>query len=499
MDGDRAHRRRMTNRTKNTATTHHPAPRDRAVVLGGSFAGLLAARVLADHFAEVLVVDRDGLDGLGVAGDLPRRGVPQGTQVHGLLVGGFSAVERLLPGYAAGLAARGANVGDVATGADWWFPFGRLARPTTASLTGVTASRPLLEGEIRRRVTAIPNVRLLGSTDVAGIAATPDGTRVTGARLVSRSPGSAAAIVPADLVVDATGRGSRTPTWLADLGYPAPPEERLELNITYVSRLFAVRPGDTDANAVVVTLRPPDPRTGVLLRQEGGRWLLTVAARLGDPAPMDIDGFRAFARTLPAPELAAVAEREPLTDAVSFRYRTSRWRHYERCERLPAGLVVLGDAVCSFDPTFGQGMSSAALQAEVLQRELAAGPDGLERRVARGAADVARIPWTLATGTARRLPGMPPKSFAERQLDRYLARLVGAATTDETLALAFLRVVNLLAEPSSLLAPRVVRRVLTARRPAGAPSGAVSGPHVPADLPRVPAGDLPSADGRLAG
>jgi 2-polyprenyl-6-methoxyphenol hydroxylase-like FAD-dependent oxidoreductase len=459
----------------------------RAVVLGAGFAGLLAARVLADHYAEVLVVDRDDVLTAGAA---PRRGVPQGTQVHGMLLGGREAIERLLPGWTEALAARGAIVGDVSADVAWWFAPGRLAH-LPSGMTIVAAGRPLLEDEVRRRVAALRNVRVRGGTDAVGVTATPDGGRVTGVRLVDRRPGAAATTVPAGLVVDATGRGSRTPAWLADLGHPPPPEERLDVGIGYVSRWFPVRPGDPDLLACVVALRPPEPRSGVLARQEGDRWILTLGTRLGHPVPDDLDGFRAFAGELPAPEPAAIAGREPIGGPARHRFPAMRRRHYERCERLPAGLVVLGDAVCSFDPTFAHGMSVAALQAEMLQRELAAGRDGLERRVARGAAEVAAVPWALVSGSVRRFPGMPRKPLRERLLDRYLARLVTTATRDDDVAAAFLRVVNLVAPPPSLLAPGTARRVLTAR------TGA-AGPVAPAALPQDTRGDLRSRDGRLA-
>src|SRR4051812_35812820 len=376
-------------------------PRNRAVVLGGSFAGLLAARVLADHYGEVLVVDRDDLL---AAGDEPRRGVPQGAHLHGLLLGGLQAIERLLPGWTDAMRARGAHVNDVVANTAWWFPHGRLAMPHSG-VDAVAASRTLMEGEVRRRVLAIANVRPRARTDIAGIVADADHRRVVGVRLVDRAPGSAATSVPADLLVDATGRGSPTPAWLEELGYPAPPEEQADPRGTYVTPRFRAGPADPPLTVYVNTLRPPDPRSGVLLREENGRWILTLAGHLGETPPVDLDGFRAYARTLPAPEIAAVAERaEPLGDPISYRYPVSRWRHYERCDRLPAGLVVIGDAVCSFDPTFGQGISSAAMQVEVLQRALCEGGPDLGRRVAKGAADVARTPWRLATGTAQRFP-----------------------------------------------------------------------------------------------
>jgi 2-polyprenyl-6-methoxyphenol hydroxylase-like FAD-dependent oxidoreductase len=466
----------------------------RAVVLGGSLAGLLAARVLADHYDEVLVVDRDDVL---AAGDEPRRGVPQSAHVHALLLGGLQAIERLLPGWTEAMRARGASVGDAVSDAAWWFPHGRLAGPE-AGVDAVAASRALIEREVCRRVAAIANVHLRARTDVAGIVADADG-RVVGARLVDRAPGSSATAVPADLVVDATGRGSRTPAWLAELGYPAPPEERADLGLTYVSRQFRAGPLDPPLTAYVVTLCPPERRSGVLQRLEGDRWILTLAGHLGESAPTDLDGFRAYARSLPLAEIAAVADTaEPIGDALTYRFPTGRWRHYERCDRLPDGLVVLGDAVCSFDPAFAQGMSSAAMQVEVLQRVLRDGGGDIGARVAAGAADVARVPWTLTTGIVRRMPGMPRKPLPERVLDRYLSRLVRVATHDDDVAVAFLRVVNLAAPPPSLLSPRIAARVLVRGRGRTARS-APSGPGLPAPLPVAADPGIPSRDGHLAG
>jgi 2-polyprenyl-6-methoxyphenol hydroxylase-like FAD-dependent oxidoreductase len=469
----------------------------RAVVLGGSLAGLLAARVLSDHYDEVLVVDRDDVL---AAGDEPRRGVPQGPHIHALLLGGLQAVERLLPGWTEAMRARGATVGDVVSQAAWWFPHGRLAGPE-AGVDGVAASRSLIEDEVRRRVAATPSVHLRGRTDVAGIVADADRRRVVGARLVDRAPGSAATAVPADLVVDATGRGSRTPAWLAELGYSPPPEEQADVGVTYVTRQFRARPDDPPLTAYVVTLCPPERRSGVLQRLEGDRWILTLAGHLGESAPTDLDGFRTYARSLPLTEIATVADTaEPLGDAVTYRFPAGRWRHYERCERLPDGLVVLGDAVCSFDPTFGQGMSSAAMQVEVLQRVLHDGGGDIGTRVAAGAADVARIPWTLATGAVRRMPGLPPKPIAERLVDRYFSRLLRVATHDDDVAVAFLRVVNLAAQPPSLLSPRVAARVLTPGRARTARTTATaSGPGVPAPLPVDTPGHVFSRNGRFTG
>ena len=463
----------------------------RAVVLGGSLAGLLAARVLADHYAEVLVVDRDDV---AAAGAEPRRGVPQGQHPHAVLLGGALAIERLLAGWTDALAARGALCGDIAGDAEWYCSGGPLRRPRRG-LTAIVASRPLIEDEVRRRVVALPRVTLRGGVDVAGLVASEDGRRVIGARLVDRAPGSAATAVPADLVVDATGRGSRTPAWLAELGHAGPPEERVDLDLTYVTRTFRGGPDLLGGPVVsVVGARPADSHSGVALAREGGQWIVALIGHRGTAAPTDLEGFRAYADALPSRRIGRlVRTAEPLGDARVFRFPASRWRHYER-RGLPAGLVVLGDAVCSFDPAFGQGMSSAAQQAEVLQRVLADGADGaaLGRRVAAGAARVISVPWTLTVGVARRFPDLPPKPLPARVLDRYLDRLLRVATVDDEGTLAYLKVVNLVAEPPSLLAPRIAWRVLSRPAPAS------GGPGMPGDLPPAAVADLPSAHGRLA-
>jgi hypothetical protein len=248
---------------------------DRAVVLGAGIAGLLAARVLAGRYGDVLVVERDRLP----AAFVPRRGVPQGRHAHGLLGGALLVLERYLPGITADLAARGAPLGDPARDTRWFVGGGHLA-PFASGWRGVWASRPLLEGTVRDRLLALPNVRLLDHTDAVGLRI--DGGRVTGARVLRAANGSTAELLPADLVVDATGRGSRCPAWLAELGYEPPVEERVDAGATYVSRLF--RRGPDGPLAHVMATPSPGRRLGMLTAQEGGVWLATMAGYRGERA-----------------------------------------------------------------------------------------------------------------------------------------------------------------------------------------------------------------------
>jgi 2-polyprenyl-6-methoxyphenol hydroxylase-like FAD-dependent oxidoreductase len=443
--------------------------RGRAVVLGGSLAGLLAARVLADHLDEVVVVDRDDLD-CDLTG--PRRGVAQSRHTHGLLVRGTDAIESIVPGFTAGLLARGALRADVLSRSRWLMSDNILCREPSG-LVGLLASRTLVESEVRRRVAPLANVVLLGSHDIVGLRPSPDGGRVagvvlaTGRRPVREQPDSdaqpPARELAADLVVDATGRGSRAPRWLADLSYPVPGETVVEAKVQYVTRLFRSRRGVLDdLDADIVGTRPASGRAGVALRQEGDRWTVTLAEQFGGQPPTDLDGFRAFSHTLPTEGIATIAERcEPLGDAVRFSYPASRWRHWETLDRRLEGLVVIGDAVCSFNPIYGQGMSSAAQQVLVLRDLLQArGVHDLGARSAKEFARVVATPWALATGSDRRFPGQPPKPLVERLMDRYLDRLLAVATEDPVVTKAFGRVLNLLEAPPSLLAPRLAWQVL---------------------------------------
>lgn len=440
----------------------------RAVVLGGSLAGLLSGSVLAGHFDQVVIIERDDLAGhLGG----PRRGAPQSRHSHGLLVGGSRAFERLLPGFTKDLIARGAVQTDVIGRARWVIGGVEQAR-FDSDLDAIMASRPLIEDEMRRRVLGLPNVVALGGHDVVGLVVSDDKRRVLGARTASNaSSGTAEATaedlvdngtVLADLVVDATGRGSRAATWLTELGYSAVKEDVVENGLTYATHLFRQRPGVLDdLDFEVVGSDPEGSRSGAALRQENGLWTVTLIGAFGERPPTELAGFEAFARGLRTSGLAEIiAGCEPVGELRTFRYPSSRWLHWEKMAELPERFMVIGDAACSFNPAYGQGMSSAAQQAVALADVLEGGLPGLSVRSAKAIAGVIATPWALATGTDRRHVSQPAKPLPERLVDRYLDRFVAVAAHDRKAAMAFSRVLNLLAAPTSLLSPRLAARVL---------------------------------------
>jgi 2-polyprenyl-6-methoxyphenol hydroxylase-like FAD-dependent oxidoreductase len=427
--------------------------RKHAIVLGGSMAGLLVSRVQSDHFEQVSLVERDALPALAEQ----RRGVPQGRHTHGLLASGRNVLERLFPGLSEALLKAGAVTGDIVRDSRWFFEGGCLSRPPSG-LNGLLMTRPLLEATVRERVLANPRVVRRDELAVEELVVDRKSGRITGVRASGQT-------LSGDLVVDATGRGSRSPQWLEQLGYKKPVEDVVHVALGYTTRFFQRKPSDLDGDiAVVIPATPEGKRGGVMLAQEGGRWTVTSNAYCRKHAPEDLDGFIAFASTLPAPYIhEVVCRNEPLGEAVSARFPASVRRRYERLQHFPAGYLVFGDAICNFNPIYGQGMSVAALQAVELENTLGSGDDDLAwaKTFFRRAAKVVDIPWSIAAGSDLRIPETEgPRTVGVKFINWYLSKLHKAAHTDPVAALAFHRVGNLLALPPSIMHPRIAARVL---------------------------------------
>ena len=435
---------------------------DHAVVLGASMAGLLTAGVLAKSYGRVTVFDRDTMPEIGAH----RRGVPQDKHLHVLHPRGRQALDELFPGLTGQLIEQGAATGD-ALGNVRWQLSGYQLRQADISLLGLSASRPFLEGHVRARVSDLPNVTFIERTDVVAVTATTDHHRVTGVRVHDAADGCERA-VPADLIIDATGRGSRAPLWLSELGYERAAVDRVDIGLGYATRTYRLRPGALGTDVGMLTAATPlNPRGGALTTIEGGRHILTIFGILGDHPPTDPAGFDAFAASLPFPDIAqAIRDAEPLTDPVAFRFPASVRHRYERLRRFPIGLLVVGDAVCSFNPIYGQGMTVAAVQADTLRRLLARGEVPQPRRYFRMIARTINTPWDIAVGADLAFPHVPGTRTAKiRLVNSYLPKLHAAATTDITLGRAFVRVLGMMDRPGGLLRPDRVLRVLKTRRP----------------------------------
>ena len=268
------------------------------------------------------------------------------------------------------------------------------------------------------------------------------------------------------MVVNAAGRASHGLAWLAALGYPKPEQERVEIALAYTTCHFRRDPADLNGDIVAVI--PPTPtgkRGGVIAAQEGDRWTVTLTSHFGHSAPMDPDGFREYARTLPSPDIYEVIRNaEPVDEPQTARFPASLRQRYERLDRFPVGYLVFGYAICNFNPIYGQGMSVAALQAIALRQSLQRhAPARLAKAFFSAAAKVVDIPWSIVVGNDLRMPeAVGQRTVGMRFANWYIAKLHKAAHRDAVLSLAFHRVANLLEPPPSLMHPRLVWRVAKA-------------------------------------
>ncbi|SEQ29239.1 FAD-dependent oxidoreductase [Streptomyces radiopugnans] len=461
------------------------ADRSHAVVIGAGLAGLTAARALADAYDRVTVLDRDTLP----ADPAPRRGVPQSRQLHVLLARGAQALEELFPGFLEELLAAGATRADT-QGEVHWYLDGHLLRPAPSGVISYGASRPRVEHHVRARVEALPGVVVRERVEVLGPVTTPERDRVTGVRVRPRADGAGEAggageeTIPADLVVDASGRGSRAPAWLEELGYPRPRQTRVRADVVYVTRHFRREPHHLGGRSGVALVPFPGlPRGGAIVSEREDRFAVVLFGLLGEEPPADEAGMLAYAETLPGPDVAEVLRTaEPLNEPVRMRYPASARHHYEKLDRHLGGFLVTGDALCGFNPTYGQGMTAAAQQAIVLRTLLARNRDrdrgrgrsrgagGLPRRFFRAAARVVDTPWLLAAGGDLRFPEAEGRRGpADGLLDRYLTRYRAAASVDPVLGRTFLAVAHMLQPPARLMSPGHVLRVLRASGRAGGP------------------------------
>ncbi|HYQ01870.1 MAG TPA: FAD-dependent monooxygenase [Polyangiaceae bacterium] len=430
-----------------------------AIVVGGSIGGLFAGLVLAEVCEHVLLIERGELPDAVVA----RAGVPQGLHAHGLLAGGLKAIEQLLPGLCEELAAGGCPTGDNLRDAAWVFSGVRLALGDSG-VPGMTVARPLLEHAIRRRVAQLPNLHIRARTRVTGLLY--DAGRVTGVS-VARAPGFEEKLT-ADLIVDASGRYSELPEWLTALGLSAPPTEEIALETHYASRIYERRPHHLNgAIALAIVSDPVVPRGGIALALDKQRWIVSLFAMGRERPAHDRAGFERFARTLASPALAEILEdSESPGDTATLRFPSSIRRHYERMRDFPRGLLVCADALASFNPAFGQGITVAAQQAVLLRELLSRVPrNELGKVFLRRAASIVDVPWNASAGRSFLFPGVAGRQTLKMRIaNAYLPRVIAKAHQDVAIASALLEVLHLLAPPSKLFAPSMMLRVLSRNR-----------------------------------
>lgn len=437
-----------------------------AVVIGASMSGMLAARVAADHFDRVTLIDRDDLP-MG-SEPLPRKGLPQARHVHLLLMRGRIILDRLFPGFTAELVAHGAQKIDVIGDVRWYSPVGWAIR-FKSGVTTPACSRDLLDWVVRCRLTTYPQIRIMSNTEVVELIASGDKRRVTGVRVRARNKElDAVQDIQADFVVDASGRNSHTPQWLEQLGYARPTEKVVSAFTGYASRIYT-KPTDVDWQGLLMQPAPPhNLRGGVIYALEGSRCVVTLAGAGKDYPPTDETEFMEFAKTLRDPLLYNTIQKlQPLSPINGYRATENRCRQYERLPRWPEGLVVTGDAACAFNPVYGQGMTAAALGAATLSRCLEQHKGSDLRGVGRGfqhhLARVNATIWLLATGEDFRYvqtESSRPRTLITKLLHRYVDLFIPQAARDPKLYTRLAEVLHLVQPPISLLNPEYLWRTI---------------------------------------
>ncbi len=435
----------------------------RAVVVGAGLAGLLAAAVLsAAGVDEVVVLDRDDLP----EGPEHRKGLPQGRHAHLLMTGGMDAVEELLPGAGVRerLLAAGAHEVSLSSGMLARTPEGWLRRWRREGPVMVTCTRALLDWVVR---TAVRERTAVKFRRAAAVGLTGSRERVRGVRIAA--PGGDVDL-EADLVVDASGRGTRVVGWLGGLGVSGVRERAVDSGLVNASRVYRVPDG---AERFPLTIVQADPyvsrpgRSAMVMPVEGGRWLVSCGGSRGGEPPADPEGFLRYTLDLPDPIVGRlISGAEPLTDVHLSRSTSNVRRHLEKLPHWPEGFVVLGDALATFNPAYGHGMSVAAFGARVLGRELdRAGSltaPGLARRVLRGAARSADAAWTMAVSQDVLYPGVRGgrPTPGDRVLTAYTRRMMKAATGSYAAASAIWDVTSLRTPPTRMFRPGAVLAAL---------------------------------------
>jgi 2-polyprenyl-6-methoxyphenol hydroxylase-like FAD-dependent oxidoreductase len=435
------------------------AKRQQAIVMGGSLGGLLVAHVLSKYFDRVTIIEKDRVNQVPES----RPGQPQTRHLHGLLATGLGVMTDYFPDLPQALMANGAMINDFAASMRWYI-YGDYRQPFTIGFPIATMSRGLLEHLIRERVLALPNIQLLDRTTVTGLQTIQ--ANISGVKIEQHDAPHTTTALTADLIIDATGRGSRSPQWLQALGYRPPAESKVHVNVGYATRIYRRDPQDPHSQSWILNTpdAPHQKCFGGIFPIEADRWLVSVGGWHGDWAPNTEAGFLEFVRNLSSPDIYdIISQSEPLSEIVPHRFPFSLRRHYEGLKKFPSGYLVIGDAVSSFNPTYGQGMTVAALEVVVLDRLLAANipPTRLAATFFHRIAKIIDLPWQLSVGEDFRFPETTgAKPIGIDLLNRYVAWVHRATLHDAVVGEAFLKVMNLMMPPIHLFHPTIVWRVL---------------------------------------
>lgn len=440
----------------------------RAVVIGGSIAGLTAARVLSDHFDKVTVIERGPMaDGI----EFPK-GVPQSRHPHVLLIRGERILEGHFPGFKQDLIDGGAKAMNFGRDLKMRFPGGWLPHYET-QLEGVAASRKLIDFTVYQHVSKISNVDFKPNSEVVSICTDDDNQRAIGVQIYNREDGRVED-VPAELVVDASGRNSKAPHWFAQLGYDAPEDQVVNAFPGYATRIYEIPENfDRGWKSLYIMPNPPEVSRGaIIVPMEGGYWHVTLIGMNRDNPPTDEAGFMEFARSLVSSDVYdAITAAKPVSPIWGYRRAENRMRRYDKLEKYLEGFIATGDAVYALNPVYGQGMTLASIASTILDQclteQAAAGEgddfSGMAEKFQKLLSKELVMPWQTATNEDMRWPeteGKQELDPASKFIGRYFNLVLQAMPHSVKVTDAFFHVQNMIKPPTILMHPVIMFTVL---------------------------------------
>ena len=437
-----------------------PTNRNGAVVLGGSFGGLMAAKVLSQHYLQVTIIEKDTVHRYPEA----RKGQAHTKHLHGYLPCALNTLFSYFPGLAEEIVNSGGVANDFGNSMNW-FTHGGFKKNVFLNIQGISLSRPLLEHLVRERVLALPNVALLDNTTAKGFLYSDDKRKVTGVAIESKQDGQVTKL-GADIVIDCTGRGSRTPQWLTEMGYAEVPVSQVKIDVTYTTRLYKRDPADARSRTWMACTpeAPKERRNGAAFPIEDDKWIISVGGWHGEQAATDEKGFLDFLKKLPNPNLYDIASTcEPLGDIFQYKYPVSIKRNYEKMSRFPEGLLLLGDAVSSFNPVYGQGLSSVCLQAVELDKLMKENKaeHQLAKTFFKRTVKIKNKLWKMSTNEDFRFSETTgTRPFGIGLMNKYVSQMHRATLHDEVVCKTFLKVMGLVDPPTKLMHPKIIWRIL---------------------------------------
>jgi len=435
----------------------------KAIVIGGGIAGKLAAKALSSYFQHVIILeaDRETND------KVPRKRVPQSHHPHVLLKSGEEAIEKLFPEFVTQLIENGSIVTNFTRDLKWHH-FGYWKEPFSGELTMVQQSRPMLEWHLQRRINQVPNITTTYETMTEDLIVDREQNKILGVRFRSLRTGTEEELY-GDMVVDASGFGSKSIEWLKTYGIEVE-EEKVWIQLFYATRLFRLKSQERPewVNLLISPSFPENPYGAFIQTIEENRFSVTFSGYANEHAPQTNEEFFAYAQSLPVPDvLDFLKQAEPITDIKIHKIPYQVRRRFDMASQIPEGFLVIGDAHCRFDPLFGQGISVAAMEAVELQKCLQQAEHfakGFTQLFHKKTSKLMATPWDMATTEAFRHPKIKGKKPLLQPFKQwYTKRVYQSSALDSDIYIRLARVMNLIRTPLHLFHPKVIISVIASK------------------------------------